>query len=81
MVGTVRKNKPEAPPQLLNTQNRHITSSKFVFMADMSLVYYVPKKGKNVVLMSTVHRDVRICGQEHQKIMITADHRLAEPPE
>ena len=34
MVGRVRKNKPELPPQLLNTRNRLINSSKFVFTAD-----------------------------------------------
>jgi len=53
MVGTVRKNKPELPPQLLITKNRPVNSSKFVFTADTSVVSYVPKKGKNVVLMST----------------------------
>jgi hypothetical protein len=67
MVGTIRKNKPELPPQLLNTRKRVINSSKFVFTADMSLVFYVPKKGKNVVHMNTLHRDGRICGQEHKK--------------
>lgn len=51
----------------MNTRNRPINSSKFTFAADTSLVSYVPKKGKNVVLMSTLHRDGKICGQEHQK--------------
>jgi hypothetical protein len=68
------KKKPELPTQLLNTRNRHINSSKFVFKAHTSLMFYMPKKGKNVVLMNTLHRDGRSCGQEHQKpgiIMIT----------
>nr|XP_020480669.1 netrin-G1-like [Monopterus albus] len=38
-------------------------------MADMSLVSYVPKKGKNVLLMSTLHRNGKICGQKPQIIM------------
>ncbi|XP_069008593.1 LOW QUALITY PROTEIN: piggyBac transposable element-derived protein 4-like [Embiotoca jacksoni] len=47
MVGTIRINK--LPPQLQTTKNR---PSKFVYTAGTSLVSYVPKKGKNVVLMS-----------------------------
>ncbi|XP_067088064.1 piggyBac transposable element-derived protein 4-like [Osmerus mordax] len=78
MVGTIRKNKPELPPQLLTTKNRPVNSSKFVFTADTSLVSYVPKKGKNVVLMSTLHRDDRICGQEHQKPEIIMDYNASK---
>jgi hypothetical protein len=37
-------------------------------------VSYVPNKIKNVVLMSTLHRDGRICGQEHQKPEIIMDY-------
>ncbi|XP_070992443.1 piggyBac transposable element-derived protein 4-like [Oncorhynchus clarkii lewisi] len=68
----------ELAPQLMNTRNRPIDSSKFVFMADISLVSYVPKKGKNVVLMSTLHRDGRICGQEHQKTEIIMDYNATK---
>jgi hypothetical protein len=46
MGGTAQKNKPELPPPLLNTLNRPINSSKFLFRTDTSLVSYVPKKGK-----------------------------------
>ena len=67
MVGKIRKNRSELPPQLLPTKNRPVNSSKFVYTADTSLVSYVPKKRKNVVLMSTLHRDGIICGLEHQK--------------
>jgi hypothetical protein len=69
MVGTVQKNKPELPPQLLNARNR----PKFVFTANSSLVSFMPNEGKNVVLMSMLHRDGRICGQEHQKTEIIMD--------
>lgn len=62
----------------MNTRNRPINSSKFVFTADTSLVSYVPKKGKNVVLMSTLHRDGRICGQEHQKPEIIMDYNATK---
>ncbi|XP_071390069.1 piggyBac transposable element-derived protein 4-like [Centroberyx affinis] len=78
MVGTIRKNKSELPPPLLTTKNRRVKSSKFVYTADTSLVSYVPKKGKNVVLMSTLHRDGRICGQEHQKPEIIMDYNATK---
>lgn len=76
MVGTIRKNKSELPPQLLTTKNRPVKSSKFVYTDDRSLVSYVPKKGKNVV--STLHRDGRICGQEHQKPEIIMDYNATK---
>ena len=78
MVGTIRKNKPELPPQLLTMKNRPVKSSKFVYTADTSLVSYVPKKGKNVVLMSTLHRNGRICDQEHQKPEIIMDYNATK---
>nr|XP_023697146.1 piggyBac transposable element-derived protein 4-like [Paramormyrops kingsleyae] len=78
MVGTVRKNKSELPPQLLKTEDRPVQSSKFAYTADTTLVSYVPKKGKNVLLMSTLHRDGRICGQEHQKPEIIMDYNATK---
>ncbi|XP_056269742.1 uncharacterized protein LOC130193292 [Pseudoliparis swirei] len=78
MVGTMRKNRSELPPQLLPTKNRHVNSSKFVYTADTSLVSYVPKKTKHVVLISTLHRDGRICGLEHQKPEILMDYNASK---
>ncbi|XP_060792618.1 piggyBac transposable element-derived protein 4-like [Neoarius graeffei] len=78
MLGTVRKNKTELPPQLLKTEERPVQSSKFAFTADTTLVSYVPKKGKNVVLMSTLHRDGRICGQDHQKPEMILDYNATK---
>nr|XP_020462270.1 LOW QUALITY PROTEIN: piggyBac transposable element-derived protein 4-like [Monopterus albus] len=69
MVGTIRKNKPELPPQLLQTKDRPINSSMFMYTADTSLVSCVPRKGMNVLLMSTLHRDGTICGQKPQIIL------------
>lgn len=54
-VGTLRKNKREIPSELLNTKNREERSCKFAFQKDVSLVSYVPKKGKNVIVISTLH--------------------------
>src|SRR4029434_1510876 len=78
MVGTIRKNRSELPPQLLPTKSRPVNSSKFVYTADTSLVSYVPKKRKNVILMSTLHWDGRISGLEHQKPEIIMDYNATK---
>ena len=78
MLGTVRKNRTELPPQLLKKEDRPVQSSKFAYTADTTLASYVPKKGKNVVLMSTLHRDGRICGQEHQKPEMIMDYNATK---
>lgn len=57
MLGTVRKNKPELPSELLAMKNRKVTSSMFAFTEKATVVSYCPKKGKNVLLMSTMHKD------------------------
>lgn len=53
LVGTIRKNKPELPPRLLQTSGRAVLSSAFAFTPTHTLVSYVPRRGKNVLLMST----------------------------
>lgn len=56
-VGTIRKNKRQIPNSFLNVKNREINSSLFGFQEDYTLVSYVPKKGKNVLLLSSLHHD------------------------
>src|SRR4029434_8385466 len=70
--------KPDEDALRKKSKNRPVNSSKFVYTADMSLVSYVPKKRKNVVLMSTLHRDGRICGLEHQKPEIIMDYNATK---
>ncbi|KAL0183257.1 hypothetical protein M9458_022632, partial [Cirrhinus mrigala] len=60
MIGTVRSNKPELPPALLSMKDRPRLSSKFAFTDTHTLVSYCPRKNKNVLLMSTLHRDDQI---------------------
>lgn len=60
LVGTLRKNKPELPPQSVATKGRTEYTSLFGFHKDVTLTSYVPKKGKNVVLLSTMHHDAPI---------------------
>lgn len=54
-VCTLRKNKKEIPTQLLQTKNRPEKSTIFAFQENVTMVSYVPKKNKNVLLLSTLH--------------------------
>lgn len=59
-VGTVRKNKRELPTEFVNTKNRPVFSSMFGFSKDVTIVSYIPKQGKNVILTSSMHHDDKI---------------------
>ncbi|XP_052381967.1 piggyBac transposable element-derived protein 4-like isoform X2 [Oncorhynchus keta] len=73
MVGTVRKNKPdELPPALLATRVREAFSSKFA--STTTLVSYLPKRNKNVVLMSTLHKTAKISDREDRKPAIIRNY-------
>ncbi|KAI3367311.1 hypothetical protein L3Q82_008352 [Scortum barcoo] len=74
MVGTVRKNKPELPPALLASKEREVFSSKFAFTPTTTLVSYLPKKNKNVVLLSTLHTDSDISDHGDRKPVIILDY-------
>ena len=56
-VGTLRKNKKEIPVEFLSNKSRSVESSLFGFSDFLSLVSYVPKKNKAVLLLSTHHHD------------------------
>ena len=56
-VGTLKKNKRALPLDLLNVKGRPLKSSIFGFGDNCTIVSYVPKKNKNIVLISTQHFD------------------------
>jgi len=61
-VGTMRKNKRDIrhiPPPMLS-RNRQELSSAFAFHENKTLVSYVPKKYKSLVLISTMHHDTHV---------------------
>lgn len=59
-VGTIRKNKAAIPPNFLQDKTRAVGPSLFGFENECTLVSYVPKKGKNVLLISTMHDNANI---------------------
>lgn len=55
LVGTLRKNNPEIPPIFIATKERKVNTSMFGFGKECLLTSYVPKKNKNVLVLSTMH--------------------------
>ncbi|XP_045449984.1 piggyBac transposable element-derived protein 4-like [Melitaea cinxia] len=77
-VGTIRKNKREIPASISNARGRDIHSSEFIFQKDTTLVSYVPKKNKVVLVISTMHHDNSIdvmTGDKRKPEMITFYNR------
>jgi hypothetical protein len=66
-VGTLRKNKTEIPWQLQPYKTRPINSSIFGFLDEKTLVSYVPKINKAVILISTEHHTNATNQQENNK--------------
>ncbi|XP_071058627.1 piggyBac transposable element-derived protein 4-like [Pseudochaenichthys georgianus] len=56
LVGTIRRNKPELPPISLQARARAVLSSTFAFTKTHTLISYIPRRGRNVLLLSTKHR-------------------------
>lgn len=58
IVGTLRKDKREIPPEFKTTKDKRLCSSTFGFHEEnMTLVSYVPKQNKVVLGLSTMHYD------------------------
>lgn len=55
--GTLRQNKPDIPPQMLARPEREVESSLFGFQEHLTMVSYVPKRNKSVILLSSQHKD------------------------
>nr|CAI5858234.1 unnamed protein product [Callosobruchus analis] len=53
VVGTLRKNKPDIPPEFLKPKIS--TPNRFAFTQDVVLVSHIPRKNKVVMLLSTMH--------------------------
>nr|CAI5836442.1 unnamed protein product [Callosobruchus analis] len=54
-VGTMRKNERDVPPQFQPNKSRTAQSSIFGFTGDRTLVSFVPKRNRSVILLSSMH--------------------------
>ncbi|CAF1527960.1 unnamed protein product [Adineta ricciae] len=60
LIGTLRKNKPDIPIEFQSNKKRAIGSSLFGFQDDLTLVSFVPKANKAVLLLSSKHHDNQV---------------------
>lgn len=68
-VGTMRKNKRDIPPTMI-AKSKDEFSSTFAFHGNKTLVSYVAKKGKSVILLSTLHHDMTVDGPKRKPEII-----------
>ena len=74
MTGTLRKNKPEIPTEMLPHPERAENSSIFGFQRDATIVSYVPKKNKAVVLLTTLHKTPAVSEDNARKPEIILEY-------
>ena len=67
IVGTMRKSKGKIPQMLMPAKDKDEHSSCFVFTKDTTMVSYVPKKNKSVILLSTMHSSDEISTLPEEK--------------
>lgn len=73
-IGTLKKNKKQIPPQFLADKSRPVNSSLFGFTKGMTMVSYVPKKSKAVIILTTMEFGREIdesTGEKKKPAMIT----------
>ncbi|KAL4154028.1 hypothetical protein QTP88_001861 [Uroleucon formosanum] len=74
LVTTLKKNKTDIPPGFLPNPKRKVKSSLFGYQDECTLVSYVPKKNKVVILLSTMHDGPDDINEETGKPEIIHDY-------
>lgn len=74
LVGTARKNKPELPPVMLQTKGRAVLSSLFAFTENTAAVSYIARRGKNVIVLSSKHREPAVTEDERRTPVMITDY-------
>ncbi|XP_036842833.1 uncharacterized protein LOC118965935 [Oncorhynchus mykiss] len=64
----------ELPPALLVSKEREFFSSRFAFTPTTTLVSYLPKKNKHVLLLSTLHTEAEISDRQDRRPAIILDY-------
>ena len=67
LVGTIQKNQSEIPRELQSNCQRPESSSIFCFDGLLTLVSYVPKKNKAVILLSSMHHETIVSEETHKE--------------
>ena len=64
LLGTMRKTKKDLPA-LREVKGRSVHSSKFLLHEGLTMVSYIPKKNRNVIVLSSRRQGASIEGEEH----------------
>lgn len=70
----------EIPPLFLDSKKREVNSSKFGYSKECLLVSYVPNKNKNVLRLSTMHKqgDIDVESGEQRKPEVMTFYNLTK---
>ncbi|XP_045455088.1 piggyBac transposable element-derived protein 4-like [Melitaea cinxia] len=71
-VGTMKRNKACIPPKF--QEKRDVNTTLFGFQKDMTILSYIPKRNKNVFMLSSYHHDCEIdleTGDQQKPAIIT----------
>ena len=74
MTGTIRKNKTSIQPILLDVKGKFVFSSTLAFTENTSMVSYIPKKNRRVILQSTLHNRKDVTSDIDKKPRIILDY-------
>ena len=74
--GTLRKTRREVPKKILDIKRLPEYSSKFIFDQLNTMISYVRKKNKSVLLLSNVHHSVDISNHVKQKPQVILDYNI-----
>ena len=69
-VGTMRKNKGEIPSEFLPNRNYQTGRTMFGFTSDLTMISFVPKKSKFVILLSSMHHYSKVDEESRKPDMI-----------
>jgi hypothetical protein len=78
IVGTMRKNWADIPKEMQASRARPVLSSLFCFDRQLTLTSYVPKKGKAVILLSSMHHDDAVDANNGNKPEIIAHYNATK---
>ena len=78
LLGTLKVNKPEIPQEFQKNRARETHSSLFGFTEKLTLCSYVPKKGKSVICLSSMHHDAQLSDREDRKPKIIMDYNATK---
>ena len=66
LVGTIRKNKRDVPSEMQASKSRPPHSSIFAFNGQITMVSYIPKRSRLVILLSSMHHDNAVTSDEQE---------------